>query len=227
MGLAAFEELVVGISHRLGSAAAEHDLEIHRFEAVIVEPVDYAGRAGDALPGPELAGEPVAGLILDEDGQIALQDEKDFLDLVRVGGITLARRAEDDAEGKGARRDRIRIVVLAGAAGANEAMLGAAIALDLGVLERFPIGYLVTKAADIAFRDLVKRQGGNVGRHRMAGGGHGILDFAERMTSIDHADMRRDDAPAFGKAHPALLLAPGTLFPSPAHFRHRRRQITP
>jgi hypothetical protein len=53
--------------------------------------------------------------------------------------------------------------VLAGAAGVDEAMLGAAVAFDLGVLEGLPIGRLVAEAPDIALGDFLERERGNFG----------------------------------------------------------------
>ena len=139
--------------------------------------MDHARRTGDAFPRSELAGQPAAAFVLDEDVEIALQHEKNLLDFVGVGGVALARRAEDDAEGEGARRDHAGVVVLAGAAGADEAVLGAAIAFDLGVLERLPIRHLVAEAADISVGDLVERQGGDLRRHRVAGGRHSANSY--------------------------------------------------
>src|SRR5213595_2463489 len=118
MRVAALVELVIGIAHRIGPSLAEHDLEIHRFEALVLEAVDDPGRAGDAFPGAQSLAHLPAGLVLDEDGQDALQHKKDLLDLVRVRGVTLTGRTIDDAQRKGARRDDARIVVLTRAAGA-------------------------------------------------------------------------------------------------------------
>src|SRR5438132_1870491 len=150
MGGAAAVEFVVGIAHRVGAALAEHDLEIHRFEALVLEAVDHPRRAGDAFPRAEPAPQLPAALVLDEHGEGALQDEEHLLDLMGMCGVALPRRAIDDAQGEGARRNDARVVMLARAAGADEAMLGAAVALNLGVLEGFPIGCLVAKPADIA-----------------------------------------------------------------------------
>src|SRR6059058_3785180 len=102
MGVALLVEVVVGVAHRLGLAAPEHDLEIDRLQAVVLEPVDHARRTGDAFPGSEFAGQPPAAFVLDEDAEITLQDEEYLLDLVRVRGVALARRAKDDAEREGA-----------------------------------------------------------------------------------------------------------------------------
>jgi hypothetical protein len=43
MGVAAAIEIVVGIAHRLGTAAPEHDLDIGGFEAVILIAVNDSG----------------------------------------------------------------------------------------------------------------------------------------------------------------------------------------
>ena len=65
--------------------------------------------------------------------------------------------------------------MLAGAAGADEAMLGALVALDLGVGERGPIGLLVAEAADIFLHDLFDRNALELLRARMAGDAHDVL----------------------------------------------------
>src|SRR5438067_1652722 len=161
---AAAVELVVGIAHRLGPSLAEHDLKIHRFEALVLEAVDDPGRARYAFPGPEALPHLPAGLVLDEDGQDALQHKKDLLDLVRMRGVPLPRRAIDDAQGEGARRDDARVVVLPRAARPDKAVLGAALAVDLRVLEGFPIRNLVAEPADITLGDLVERQRGDFRR---------------------------------------------------------------
>src|SRR5262249_30277905 len=51
--VAAAVELVVGIAHRLGPSLAEHDLEIHRLQALVLEAVDNPRRTGDAFPRPQ------------------------------------------------------------------------------------------------------------------------------------------------------------------------------
>src|SRR5205814_1062532 len=71
--------------------------------------------------------------------------------------------------------DRVRVVMLAGAASPDKAVLSAAIALDLGVLERLPIRGLVAKPADIALGDFFKRQIGHIGRPGVAGDAHLLL----------------------------------------------------
>src|SRR5207253_6562353 len=73
------------------------------------------------------------------------------------------------------RRDHGRIGVLAGAAGADEAVLRALVAFDLGVLERRPVGALLAEAADIPLHDLFDRHAFELGRTRMAGNAHGAL----------------------------------------------------
>ena len=67
--------------------------------------------------------------------------------------------------------------MLAGAAGADEAMLRALVAFDLGVLERGPIRLLLFEAADIFFHDLFDRNALKLFRARMAGDAHGLLLF--------------------------------------------------
>ena len=63
--------------------------------------------------------------------------------------------------------------MLAGAAGADEAVLRALEALDLGVLERRPVGALLAEAADEFLHDLLDRHAFEFFRARMAGDAHG------------------------------------------------------
>src|SRR5215831_18630718 len=88
--------------------------------------------------------------------------------------VTLAGRHEHDREREVSGRDHGRIIVLAGAAGADEAMLRALVAFDLGVLEGGPIGLLVTKASDISRHDGLDRNALKLGRTRVAGDAHGV-----------------------------------------------------
>src|SRR3546814_6795792 len=76
MAVAVLVELLVGIAHGLGPAAAEDHLEPDRLEAVVVVAVDHAGRAGDALPRPEAGRRAVARLVLDEHVEPPLQPEE-------------------------------------------------------------------------------------------------------------------------------------------------------
>src|SRR5919201_1604884 len=82
-------ELLIGITHRLRARLAEHNLKINRLEALVDIAVDDAGRAGDAFPGPELDVDAPAAFVLDERGEITLQHEEHFLDLVRMRRISL------------------------------------------------------------------------------------------------------------------------------------------
>ena len=43
-------ELVIGIPHRLGAAASQHDLKIDRLEALVLITVNDTWRAGNAFP---------------------------------------------------------------------------------------------------------------------------------------------------------------------------------
>src|SRR5438105_14143381 len=89
---------------------------------------------------------------------------------MRMRGVALARRAIDDAQREGARRDNARVTVLPRAAGADKAVLGAAVAVDLRVLERLPIRRLVAEPAAIALGDLVEPERDDRGRHLVADG---------------------------------------------------------
>src|SRR3954470_15220619 len=162
-------ERVVRVAHRLGARAAEHDLEVHRLQALVDVAVDHTRRAGDAFPRPELDIDALAALVLDEGGKVALQDEEDFLHFMSVRGVSLSRLDVHDGKREAARRDGMRVAVLAGAAGAYEAVLRALIALDFRVFERGPVGLAVAKARDVAARDFLERHADELGRARVTG----------------------------------------------------------
>src|ERR1700758_4273578 len=63
----ALVKLIIGITHRIRLAAAEHDLEIDRFKRVILITVDDPRRAGNALPSPEPGFVAPASFVLYED----------------------------------------------------------------------------------------------------------------------------------------------------------------
>src|SRR5436305_2082442 len=88
-------EVVAGVAHGVGPAAAEHHLEIDRREAVVLEAVDHAGRARDAFPRPEPRGEALAVLVLDDHVENALQHAEALLDLVGGLGVALPGRASE------------------------------------------------------------------------------------------------------------------------------------
>src|SRR5436189_5152704 len=47
MRIAALEEILVGVAHGLRLGAADHDLKIHRLQAVVLISMNHAGRTGD------------------------------------------------------------------------------------------------------------------------------------------------------------------------------------
>src|SRR5262249_32898744 len=167
-------QILVRIAHGLRAAAAEHHVEIDRPEAVVLVAVDHAGRARDAFPRPEPRGDALPALVLDEHVEKTLQHEEALLDLVGVRRVALARLDIHDRQREVAGRDHARIAVLARAAGADEAVLGALVALDLGVLERRPVGLLLTEAPDIPIHDLLDRHPDQLGRARMTCDAHGV-----------------------------------------------------
>src|SRR5258708_27946336 len=81
-------KLLVRIAHGLRLAAAEHDLEVDRLQAVVLVAVNDAGRARDALPGSEARGDAVAGLILDEHVHKPLQHKEALPHFVRLSPLT-------------------------------------------------------------------------------------------------------------------------------------------
>src|SRR6516162_3172736 len=175
MGIAALVEVLVGVAHGLGLGAAEHDLEVDRLQAVVLIAVDDAGGTRDAFPRPEAGGEALAALVLDEDVEIALEHEEALFHLVGVGGIALSRLHIHDRQGEVLRRDDARIAVLAGTARADEALLRALVAHDLGAFERRPIRLLLAEASDIFLHDVLDRNIDQFGRSRMPCNAHGSL----------------------------------------------------
>src|SRR5690242_6531872 len=91
-----------------------------------------------------------------------------------VRGVSLARRHKHDAERETTRRDDIRIAMLARAARADEAMLRAAIAFRLGILERGPVGVLLAEAPDMGLHDVFERSALQLGRSWVARSRHGM-----------------------------------------------------
>src|SRR5215468_5133589 len=142
---AAFVKLLIRITHGFRLSAAEHDLEVDGLQAVVLVAVNDASRTGDALPGAEARGDAVAGFILHEYVEKPLQHKEALLDFMGVGRVALARIDEHDRQGEISGRNDGRVAMLPGAAGPNEAMLRALVALDLGILKRRPIRLAVTE----------------------------------------------------------------------------------
>jgi len=116
-------------------------------------------------------------LSFSRNGQLALQHEEHLLDLVGVGGVALAGHHIHDREREVSGRNHGRIAVLAGTAGADETVLGALVAFDLGVLERRPIALLVAKTADVFAQDFLDRNAFELLRARVPCGHDQLLSF--------------------------------------------------
>src|SRR5580704_17875292 len=140
-------------------------------------------------------------------------------------GIAVAGIHIDDRQREIARRNDVRIVVLAGAAGADEAVLRPLVAVDLGVLEGGPVRLLVLEAADVFFHDVFERNTFEFFRARMTGDGHGLLlNVRVEPESIPstgrcHAPRRRITC-----ARPAPAATPATA--TAADRAARRREMT-
>src|SRR5688500_13440999 len=170
-------QLLVGVSHGVRARPAEHNLEIHRLQALVHITVDHPGRAGDAFPRTEPDVQAPPAFVLDEGGQVAAQHEEDLLDLVGMRGVALAGLDIHDRQREAARRDDVDVDVLARAARADEAVLRALVAVDLCVLERRPVGLAVAKARHVARGDVLERGVGKLGRAGVARGRRtGTLD---------------------------------------------------
>src|ERR1700688_2160916 len=175
MGVSLLVELFVRIAHGLRLAAPEHHLEIDRREAVVLIAVNDPGRTGDAFPGAEPRGQALAAFVLDKDVEETLQHEEDLLDLMGVGRVALSGLHIHDGKRKVLDRNDRGIAVLAGTAGADEAMLGALVAFDLGILERRPIRLLLAEAADEFLHDVFDRHIQELRRTRVSCNAHGWL----------------------------------------------------
>src|SRR3954471_4871611 len=191
-------EVLVGVAHGLGLGAPDHDLKVDRLQAVVLVAVDDTRRTGDAFPRTQPCGEALAAFVLDKDVEVALQHEEALLDLMGVCRISLARLHIHDRQGKVLCRDHGRIGVLAGAAGADEAVLRAFVALDLGVLECRPVRLLLAKAPDKLLHDVLDRDIDQFRRARMSCDAHGLTPvegelFAERMLVPSASSTTRVD----------------------------------
>lgn len=179
-------QIVVGIAHGLGLAPTQHDLEPDRLERVVVVAVDHTGRAGDALPGPQPGLQAAAVLILDEHIEQPLEHEEGLFDLMGVSGVPLPGVHKHDGQGVGACGNDAGIVMLARATSPDEAVLGPAIPLDLGVLEGLPVGHPVAVARDMGVHDLLERGIDEFGRARMAGNGQGFSPRIDQRCEPKH-----------------------------------------
>src|SRR2546428_9642101 len=89
MRVAVRRELRVCVIHEPGLAGAEHDLEIRALDADVLEAVQDVRGAGDAVPLAQYRlGAPTLA-VFEEDLDLALEDEKSFLDRMCVRGIAL------------------------------------------------------------------------------------------------------------------------------------------
>src|SRR5262249_62229321 len=91
VGIAALVEVLVGVAHGLGLAASEHDLEVDRFEAVVLIAVDDAGGTRDAFPRPEAGGGGPAPLLPARDGGRSPRDRETPFPLPAAGGDAPSR----------------------------------------------------------------------------------------------------------------------------------------
>src|SRR5262245_30978124 len=97
--------------------------------------MDCDGRACDGLSWAKSRVDAVSSFGFGENIEISFENEEYLLDLVRVCGIALSRFDVHDAQREAAGRDRLRVAVLARAAGADETMLCALVAFNFGILE--------------------------------------------------------------------------------------------
>ena len=154
--IAAGLQRLVRVRHEVGAALAEHHLQIRGLEAHVDEAVEDVGGRGDAVPRAEHRLRAVPRPVLEEDQDLAAQDEEHFLHLVGVGGIALAGRDEHHAEREVLGGDHARIR-LAGGAAADEPVLGAAVALDARVREGIPVPLAIGEARHLPGQELIER----------------------------------------------------------------------
>src|SRR5690606_22239158 len=91
-------------------------------------------------------------------------------------------------------RNGVRIIVLARAAPADEAVLGALEAFDLGILEGGPVGRLVPEPPNVALGNFPDGHVFELGRTGMPGGSHDVSLFADlrRRAAAQAADCLYD-----------------------------------
>ena len=106
---------LVRVRHEVGTALAEHHLQIRGLEAHVDEAVEDVGGRGDAVPRAEHRLRAVPRPVLEEDQDLAAQDEEYLLHLVGVGGIALAGRDEHHAEREVLGGDHARVRLAGGA----------------------------------------------------------------------------------------------------------------
>src|SRR5256885_26071 len=87
--------------------------------------------------------------------------------------VSLSRLDIHDGQREILGRDDRGVAVLAGAAGADETMLRALVAFDLGILECRPIRLLVAEASDIFLHDFINGNADEFRWPRMACNAHG------------------------------------------------------
>src|SRR3954454_6386319 len=144
---------VVGITHGLRLAAADHHLKIDWLEAGIFIAVNNAGGRGNTLPWSEPRRDALAALVLHKHVEETLQHEEYFFDLMGMRGIALSGLDVHDGQSEVSGGNDARIAVLSRPASANEAMLRTFVTFDLGVFERGPVRLPVAKPCDILVED--------------------------------------------------------------------------
>src|SRR5262245_18126435 len=152
--VAALLERGVRVAHQVGAGLAEHHLKVRGLEADIGESVDHVGRARYAVPRSQYGLRAVARAVLDEDLDLAAEDEEHLLDLVGMRGIALARRDEHHAEREVLGGNDARIRFARGAA-PDEPVLRAPVALDARVRERIPIALAIGEAGHLPAEQLL------------------------------------------------------------------------
>src|SRR5262249_41093640 len=120
----------------------------------------HAWGCRDAVPLAKTFGDPPAIFVLHEDVEKPVENEEYLLDLVGMRRVALSRLDVHDAEREAARRDRARVAVLARAARTDETVLGALVALDLGIFERGPVRFSVGKSGNVLVHDLFQARVG-------------------------------------------------------------------
>src|SRR5262249_20805855 len=115
---------------------------------------------------------------------------------VGVRGVPLAGRHAHDREREVLRRDHGRIAALAGVAGADAAVLGALVALALGILARRPVRLLLAEASDIFLHDVPDPAVDQIRRPWMSWNAHGRLlqdgnGREESMLRVRGASMKQ------------------------------------
>ena len=116
----------------------------------------YAGRTGNGVVFAEPGCRLLTVFVLEKYCELTFQNKKRLFDLMRVSGAALARRQDHDRQCKAARGQCVG-VGLAGPADADQTVLAAPPALDLGIGKGIPVRFQLAISNDPSFGEFLDR----------------------------------------------------------------------